>query len=47
LREEAVMAPGEARCEAAAQAIARLRATDEAREGLSAFLDKRTPAWRA
>lgn len=47
LRELAVMTPGEARCEAAARAIGRLRATDEAREGLSAFLDKRTPAWRA
>lgn len=28
-----------------AKAIARIRATDEAREGLSAFLDKRKPAW--
>ncbi len=27
--------------------IARVRASDEGREGLSAFLDKRTPAWRA
>jgi methylglutaconyl-CoA hydratase len=28
-----------------AQRIARLRATDEAREGLSAFLEKRPAAW--
>ena len=31
--------------EGTAQRIARLRATDEAREGLSAFLEKRAPAW--
>jgi methylglutaconyl-CoA hydratase len=29
-----------------AKAIARLRSTPEAREGLSAFLEKREPAWR-
>jgi methylglutaconyl-CoA hydratase len=30
-----------------AQRIARIRATDEAREGMSAFLDKRKPNWIA
>ena len=30
-----------------AQRIARLRATDEAREGVGAFLEKRPPAWLA
>lgn len=30
-----------------AQRIARLRATDEAREGIGAFLEKRPPAWLA
>ncbi len=30
-----------------ARRIATLRATPEAREGLSAFLDKRPPAWSA
>ena len=29
-----------------AQTIARIRATDEAREGMSAFLEKRPPVWR-
>lgn len=33
--------------ELTAVAIARRRATDEAKEGLSAFLEKRVPAWRA
>ena len=28
-----------------AQRIARQRATDEARDGIVAFLEKRTPAW--
>jgi len=28
-----------------AQRIARLRATAEAKEGIGAFLDKRTPSW--
>ncbi|MGO3859322.1 MAG: enoyl-CoA hydratase/isomerase family protein [Neisseriaceae bacterium] len=32
-------------CEATAQRIAAQRATDEARDGISAFLDKRQPAW--
>jgi methylglutaconyl-CoA hydratase len=27
--------------------IAAVRASDEAREGVSAFLEKRAPAWRA
>ncbi len=31
--------------EETAQRIARQRATDEAREGVTAFLEKRTPAW--
>ena len=31
--------------EETAQRIARQRATDEARDGIVAFLDKRTPAW--
>lgn len=31
--------------EATAQRIARQRATDEARDGIAAFLDKRTPSW--
>ena len=31
--------------EETAQRIARQRATDEAKEGIAAFLDKRTPAW--
>lgn len=31
--------------ELTAQTIARVRGTDEAREGFSAFLDKRPPAW--
>lgn len=35
----------EAVLEDTAQRIARLRATDEAREGLSAFLEKRPAAW--
>ena len=30
-----------------ARTIARLRATPEAREGLTAFLEKRDPAWKA
>jgi methylglutaconyl-CoA hydratase len=30
-----------------AQRIAQLRATPEAQDGLSAFLDKRKPAWLA
>ena len=34
-------------CEHTAQAIARQRASAEGREGLSAFLDKRPPAWLA
>ncbi|HNE01958.1 MAG TPA: enoyl-CoA hydratase/isomerase family protein, partial [Plasticicumulans sp.] len=29
-----------------ARRIARLRASPEGREGVSAFLDKRAPAWR-
>ena len=33
--------------EETAQRIARQRATDEAREGVTAFLDKRPPAWLA
>jgi methylglutaconyl-CoA hydratase len=33
--------------EETAQAIAELRATAEAKEGIAAFLDKREPAWRA
>ena len=33
--------------EETAQRIARQRATDEARDGVSAFLDKRPPAWLA
>ena len=32
-------------CEETAQRIARQRATEEARDGISAFLDKRPPAW--
>ena len=32
-------------CEETAQRIARQRRTDEARDGVSAFLDKRPPAW--
>ncbi len=32
--------------EMTARLIAQVRATDEAREGLSAFLEKRPPAWR-
>ncbi|MDP4944122.1 MAG: gamma-carboxygeranoyl-CoA hydratase, partial [Alishewanella sp.] len=28
------------------QAIADIRVSDEGQEGLSAFLDKRTPAWQ-
>jgi methylglutaconyl-CoA hydratase len=32
--------------EETAQRIARQRATDEARDGVAAFLDKRPPAWR-
>ncbi len=32
-------------CEDTAQRIARQRRTDEARDGVSAFLDKRPPAW--
>ena len=32
--------------EETAQAIAQLRATSEAKEGVAAFLDKREPAWR-
>jgi len=31
--------------EETAQRIARQRATDEARDGIAAFLDKRSPAW--
>ena len=31
--------------EETAQRIARQRRTDEARDGVSAFLDKRAPAW--
>ena len=30
-----------------AELIATLRSADEGREGLSAFLEKRAPAWRA
>ena len=33
--------------EETAQRIARRRATDEARDGIAAFLDKRPPAWLA
>lgn len=33
--------------EETAQRIARQRATDEARDGISAFLEKRPPAWLA
>lgn len=32
--------------ETTAQLIARLRSTDEAREGMAAFLEKRPPVWR-
>ena len=32
-------------CEETAQRIARRRATDEARDGIAAFLEKRPPAW--
>jgi methylglutaconyl-CoA hydratase len=32
-------------CEETSQRIARQRRTDEARDGVSAFLDKRSPAW--
>jgi methylglutaconyl-CoA hydratase len=32
--------------EETAQAIAKLRATAEAKEGVTAFLDKREPEWR-
>ncbi|WP_374261696.1 enoyl-CoA hydratase/isomerase family protein [Zoogloea sp.] len=32
-------------CEETAQRIARRRATDEAKDGVAAFLEKRTPAW--
>ena len=35
----------EAVIEETAQRIARQRATDEARDGIAAFLEKRTPAW--
>jgi len=31
--------------EETAQRIARQRATDEARDGIAAFLDKRSPSW--
>jgi len=31
--------------EETAQRIARQRATDEAKDGIAAFLDKRPPAW--
>jgi methylglutaconyl-CoA hydratase len=37
----------EATLEDTAQRIARQRSTDEARDGVSAFLDKRSPAWLA
>jgi len=30
-----------------AQTIARIRSTEEAREGFAAFFDKRSPAWGA
>ena len=33
--------------ELSAQAIAERRASDEGKEGLKAFLEKRPPAWRA
>ena len=36
----------EAVSEETAQRIARQRATDEAREGIGAFLEKRTPSWQ-
>lgn len=32
-------------CEETAQRIARQRATDEAKDGVNSFLEKRTPAW--
>jgi methylglutaconyl-CoA hydratase len=37
--------PDEESLEATAQLIARVRAGDEAKEGLAAFLDKRPPVW--
>lgn len=36
---------GEAAQQLTAETIARVRATDEAREGFAAFVDKRRPAW--
>jgi len=41
----AAMPPGEERLELTAATIARVRATDEAREGFDAFLGKRPPRW--
>ena len=40
-------APPEARVDLAVDALARLRASSEGQEGLSAFLGKRAPAWAA
>ena len=37
----------EERIEATARLIAQLRAGDEAREGLAAFLSKRKPSWQS
>lgn len=37
--------PGEEAADYAAEAIARLRASPEAQEGLAAFLEKRAPSW--
>ena len=41
-----VAAHPEAAREATAEIIAAQRASDEGREGMTAFLDKRDPAWR-
>ena len=41
----ASMPAGDERLELTAATIARVRATDEAREGFAAFLDKRPPRW--
>ncbi len=45
LREVRVGAPDEQACHATAQRLARLRASEEGREGLSAFLEKRAARW--
>lgn len=46
LIREAAFRPKEALRDTTAELIARRRASDEGREGMSAFLEKRDPAWK-